>query len=126
MKPARILTGAICLAAIAASAWFVVDMFRERAQANSFMAAPDDNEKYPHKVARYRASADSGVRAACTNYTIGLRSILELRSETFDDNFMKWTARATVEYINPIGGVNRTNLEFKTGVIGGEMFWSQK
>jgi hypothetical protein len=91
-----------------------------------FMAQADDNEKYPHKLARYRASAEAGVRDACTNYTVGLRGILYLRADTSADNFMQWTAKATVEFINPVGGVDRTNLEFKPSVMGGQMRWFQK
>ena len=77
------------------------------------MTTPGDNESYSSKLARYRAGAESAARAACTNEVTGLRGIISLDVQTSDANFMNWTAAAVVEYINQIGGVNRTNLELK-------------
>jgi hypothetical protein len=74
---------------------------------------PGDNESYADKLARYRAGADAAARAACTNEVTGLRGIINLDTDTTDNNFTKWTATATVEYINQIGGVDRTNLAFR-------------
>lgn len=122
----KTITATILIFVIVGISILVVSGLRERSHMNSFMAQVDDNESYPHKLTRYRFNAEQGVREACTNYTVGLSSIIDLRAETYDDNFMKWTASATVEYINPVGGVNRTNLEFKPSVIGGKMNWFQK
>jgi len=89
-------------------------------------SALGDNESYPHKLARYRAGAEQAVREECTNQVIGLRSIIDEHTVTYDDNFMKWTASATVEYINSVGGVGRTNLEFNTTTMMGDIAWVQK
>jgi hypothetical protein len=71
-----------------------------------------DNESYAHKLARYRAGADEALISECTNVVIGLRTIIQHNTETYDHNFTKWTGSATVEFINMVGGVERTNLEF--------------
>ena len=78
-----------------------------------------DNESYKHKLARFRDDAEQLVREACTNEVVGLRQIIKLRADTYDDNFMKWKASATVEFINHVGGVDRTNLVFEFHAISG-------
>ena len=90
-------------------------------------SAPGDNEKYPHKLARYRTGADAALAAECTNVVVGLRLILNQRTETFDDNFTKWVGTATVEFINALGGMERTNLEFRFDPgYSGEPRWFKK
>ncbi len=64
------------------------------------MADKGDNETYQHKLARYRAGADAALRTECTNVVTGLRTIIQQRTETYDNNFTKWSATATVEFIN--------------------------
>jgi hypothetical protein len=83
-------------------------------------ATPGDNESYADKIARYRAGAENAARTACTNEVVGLRGIIALDVQTYDNNFKNWTANATVEYINHIGGVDRTNIEltFDPGYTG--------
>jgi hypothetical protein len=51
---------------------------------------------------------------------VDLRGIIALEVYTADQNFMNWTATATVEYINHIGGEDRTNIEltFDPGYTG--------
>jgi hypothetical protein len=88
---------------------------------------PGDNESHGDKVARYRAGADAALREACTNAVIGLRSIIAMRGYTADDNFMKWTGSAKVEFFNQIGGVERTNLNFKfVPSLAGQANWFVK
>ncbi len=82
-----------------------------------------DNKSYADKITRYRAGAGAAVRSACTNEIIGLRGIISLDVQTYDDNFKKWTATATVEYINHIGGVDRTNLSLRFDPVSGQPAW---
>jgi hypothetical protein len=123
MKAFKIVGLVLVIVAAAVSIW---QWHRERAKMNSFMARVDDNESYPHKLMRFRADAEQSAREACTNEVVGLRQIIYLHEDTTDDNFMKWTASATVEFINSVGGVERTNLDFKFGTINGETYWLQK
>lgn len=105
----------VCALVVFASIWFWHLRVNTAASAVSevSMATTGDDESYASKLARYRAGAESAARAACTNEVTGLRGIISLDVQTSDDNFMNWTASATVEYINQIGGVDRTNLDFK-------------
>lgn len=84
------------------------------------------SETYADKVSRYRVGADHELRSACTNAVTGLRFIVDTQASTSADNFMTWTATATVEYINHLGGVDRTNLAFKASSIGEQFYWSRK
>ncbi len=83
-------------------------------------------ESYAAKVARYRAGADQELRSACTNAVTGLRFIVDTHAATSADNFMAWTATATVDYINHLGGVDRTNLAIKASSIGEQFYWSRQ
>jgi len=115
--------GAICLAAWI---WHARQESTVRALGGMAMDGAGDNETHAHKLDRLRAGADQAVRMACTNATIGLRSIISTDTETHDDNFMKWTASATVEYVNKVGGVERVNYEFRPYVVGGDFSWIRK
>jgi hypothetical protein len=50
-------------------------------------------------------------------------AILSASTQTYDDNFTKWTASAKVEYINSVGGVDRTNIQFSFGALRGQPAW---
>jgi hypothetical protein len=127
MKTALKIVFVIMLIAAPIAVWVArIHYANEQLKSWSFGTDIGDNEKYPHKLARYRSAADEALLAACTNYTVGLRSILYQRVETYDNNFMKWTAKATVEFINPVGGVERTNLDFGSSPIAGRMDWLKK
>jgi hypothetical protein len=103
--------------------WFLISQYMEAHKWER--SQPGDNESYAHKIKRYRAGADAALPAAITNAVVGLRTILTQRTETYDDNFNKWTARAEVEFINPVGGVERTNLDFGSSPSG-QMSWYKK
>jgi hypothetical protein len=76
---------------------------------------------YAQKLARYRAGAEQAVRVACTNQVTGLRQLIRMDVSTYDQNVKRWTATATVEYVNNLGGIDRTNLEFEFDAWGGEL-----
>jgi hypothetical protein len=104
-----------------ACAWF---LYAQYADAHKWeKTKPGDNETYAHKIKRYRAGADAALPPAITNAVVGLRTILSARTETYDDNFTKWTAEAEVEFINQVGGVERTNIHFGFSGLGGEPSW---
>lgn len=109
----------IITVAIVVGAGFVYYAWRGKvndateALGGTSMLHAGDNESYPNKLKRYRQGADSALLAACTNAITGLRFVVKSRCVTYDDNFMKWTASATVEYINEVGGVQRREIQFK-------------
>jgi hypothetical protein len=81
-------------------------------QGGDFNGEGDDNS-FAHRLAWFRAGADFAVRTACTNDVTGLRRIIRVDASTYDNNLAKWKASATVEFINHIGGVDRTNLYYR-------------
>jgi hypothetical protein len=121
LKP--LLTLALCALIVVAaiSLWHLRVKSAASAIGDVPMTSPGDNESYASKLARYRASAESTARAECTNEVTGLRNIITLAVETSDDNFRNWSATALVEYINQIGGVDRTNLVLQFNPAG----WTQ-
>ena len=110
-----IIALALCALAVCASifVWHLRVNSSAAALGGASTTSAGDNENYADKLARYRAGAEAAARAACTNEVIGLRGIISLDVQTYDDNFMSRTASATVEYVNQIGGVDRTNIELK-------------
>jgi hypothetical protein len=87
----------------------------------SWQEAHNGYESYAHKLARYRAGAEQAVRAACTNEVTGLHQFISMDVSTYDQNVKRWTATATVEFVNHLGGIDRTNLEFQFDAFGGEL-----
>jgi len=81
---------------------------------------------YAQRLDRYRAVAEQAVRINCTNHVIGLRQFIRMDVSTYDQNVKQWKASATVEYINHLGGIDRTNLEFEFDTFGGDLICSKK
>ena len=77
-------------------------------------------ESYAHKLNRYRTSAENLVRVACTNEVTGLRQFISMDVSPYGQNVKEWKATATVEFINHLGGIDRTNLEFQFDTLGGD------
>jgi len=49
----------------------------------------------------------------CTNRVAGLNRIIALNFDDQSTNVSEWSASATVEYMNVVGGIQRTNLSFR-------------
>lgn len=58
------------------------------------------------------AEARELVLEECTNDTVGLQHIIDSRIYFTDTGVTNWTAEATVEYVNHVGGIDRTNFHF--------------
>ena len=71
------------------------------------------------RIARFKAEAVVSQRQRCTNMVTGLRSIISARIDESSGNPCQWTGSAVVEFINPVGGVERTNLTFFCRQYGG-------
>src|ERR1035437_1945985 len=89
-------------------------------QGGDFNGEGDDNS-FAHRLAWFRAGANFAVRTACTNDVTGLRQIISVDASIDDENFVKWKASATVEFINHIGGVDRTNLYYRFNNFQGHL-----
>jgi DNA-directed RNA polymerase subunit RPC12/RpoP len=61
---------------------------------------------------RYKKEADERLRTECSNY-LGFLRILDHYISIPDSQVTNWTGDATIDYINKVGGVERTNLLFR-------------
>jgi hypothetical protein len=69
--------------------------------------------------ARLQSEADGEMLKECTNVIVGLNRVIHSSVVDADDNPYKWGGDATVEYVNRVGGIERTNLFFKFGTDTG-------
>jgi len=81
-----------------------------------------EDETYAQRLLRYRAKAEQSVRVACTNDVVGLRQVMQTDLSTYQDNYKNWRASATVEFFNKMGGVERTNLDFRFDMILDDLY----
>ncbi len=65
--------------------------------------------------ARWRKEATISFYNQTTN-TVGWRRTLRTNTYFYEQHYAKWRASAEVEFINPAGGVQVTNLHFKVVV----------
>ncbi len=70
--------------------------------------------------ARLQSESEGEMLKECTNVIVGLTRIIHCSVANADDNFYKWTGEATLEFINRVGGIERTNLFFKFGTDTGD------
>ena len=69
-------------------------------------------ENPAHQRARFRAEAQSALLQQCTNSIVGLHQVIAQDTRFLDENPGKWTADVTAEFVNPVGGIERTELPF--------------
>ena len=63
-------------------------------------------------IQQQRDEAEGMLLKVCTNEVPGLNRIIDVSVDDSADLASKWTGRATVEYVNHLGGADRTNLLF--------------
>ena len=61
---------------------------------------------------RWQFEARSAVTNACPKAIIGFSRVIELRLDSSVDNPSKWKAQVEVDFINQVGGIQRTNYPF--------------
>jgi len=71
------------------------------------------------QMARLQSESEGEMFKECTNVIIGLNRIIHFSLNIADDNPYKWSGKATVEFVNRVGGIERTNLDFKFGTDTG-------
>jgi hypothetical protein len=60
----------------------------------------------------YRESAQFEMLKECTNEVAGISHIITVEINDSASNVAQWTGDTTIDYINHLGGVDRTNLLF--------------
>jgi hypothetical protein len=68
---------------------------------------------------RLQSEAEGEMLKECTNIIVGLTRIIHSSVVDANDNPYQWGGDATVEYVNRVGGIERTNLFFKFGTDTG-------
>ncbi|HLH53865.1 MAG TPA: zinc ribbon domain-containing protein [Verrucomicrobiae bacterium] len=76
-------------------------------------------ETESQQFSRLQSEAESRMLEESTNVIVGLNRIIRVNSSTSDDNPHKWTGDVTAEFVNKVGGVERTNILFKFGTDTG-------
>lgn len=57
--------------------------------------------------------AEREIRDQLTNDVVGLNRIISIDISRADPEPTNWTAQVVVEYVNHVGGIDRTNLPYK-------------
>jgi hypothetical protein len=107
-KLAKVVVAAILVLLIWITVSGLVRMQSERAREDAKWQ-PEDRSKL---LTRLRAGADAVVREYCSNTVVGITRIVRTDLDTLEDNPAKWSGNAVAEFINRVGGVERTNLPF--------------
>jgi hypothetical protein len=68
---------------------------------------------------RLQAEAEGEMLKECTNVVVGLSRIIRTLVVKADDNPYRWAGDVTTEYVNRVGGIERTNVFFKFGTDTG-------
>lgn len=70
---------------------------------------------------RWQAEAEVAARSACSNDLVGISRIIDVTVMDSATHPNQWEAYATCEYVNQVGGIDRTNvyLRFRTTFADG-------
>src|SRR5690348_6450980 len=69
--------------------------------------------------ARLQSESEGEMLQECTNVIVGLNRIIRSSVTMNDADPYKWMGHVTVEFVNRVGGIERTNLFFKFGTDTG-------
>jgi hypothetical protein len=62
---------------------------------------------------RFQTEAETEMLKECTNAIVGLTRIIHTSVLDAEDNPQQWTGTVTAEFVNRMGGIERTNVPFK-------------
>jgi hypothetical protein len=64
------------------------------------------------RLKRFHHEAGTSLQAACSNDVVGFSRTIRSSVRDDGDNPALWTADVTLEFVNKVGGIERTNLPF--------------
>lgn len=70
------------------------------------------HETTAQKRTRYQAEAKQAMLDYCTNNIVGFTHAVSVNLDSFGDDIHRWNGEVVAEYVNHLGGVDRTNLSF--------------
>jgi len=79
---------------------------------NQYAQMPRPETEWQQKR-RFQSEAETEMFKECTNVVVGLTRIIHSSVLDADDNPQQWTGAITAEFVNRLGGVERTNLLFR-------------
>jgi hypothetical protein len=130
-RPSAVLRPELPLAAIAlsptaAGAWLVLAILLVVVVCgpiywcrSQFAQAPKPETELQQQ-SRLQSEAELEMLKESTNVIVGLNRIIRASVSNSDDNPYKWTGEVVTEFVNRVGGVERTNLFFKFGTDTGQ------
>jgi DNA-directed RNA polymerase subunit RPC12/RpoP len=78
---------------------------------SQYAHVPKPETELQQKV-RLQTEAEGEMLKECTNVVVGLTRLIRTTLNDADDNY-KWSGQVVAEYVNRVGGVERTNVYFK-------------
>jgi hypothetical protein len=75
-------------------------------------AAPRQDESYSQKIDRWRSSAELLMLKQSSNDVVGFSRLVDSHIDTLADNVRSWSGEVTVDYVNHLGGIDRTNVRY--------------
>lgn len=71
------------------------------------------------QITRLQSEAPVEMLKECTNVVVGLTRIIRSGIVTSEENPYRWSGEVVAEFINHVGGIDRTNVYFKFGTDTG-------
>ena len=81
-------------------------------------------ETKAEKMARYRIEANRTMLEYCTNWVVGFNHAVSVYLDDSSDDPHNWKGEVVAEYVNHLGGIDRTNFSFpfEMDSLGGRDF----
>lgn len=79
---------------------------------NQYAQMPKPETEWQQKL-RFQSEAEREMLKECTNAVVGLSRIIHSSVMDAEDNPQQWTGTVTAEFVNRMGGVERTNVPFR-------------
>jgi len=73
--------------------------------------------------ARLQSEAEGEMLKECTNVVVGLTRIIRASVVTDENDPYRWSGDVVTEFINHVGGIDRTNISFKFRTDTGRDGW---
>lgn len=79
---------------------------------NQYAQMPKPETEWQQKL-RFQSEAEKEMLKECTNAVVGLTRVIHYSVMDAEDNPQQWTGNVTAEFVNRLGGIERTNVPFR-------------
>lgn len=105
----------VCFAAVAvAIIATVMSQMNKVADVGSFPIATQEE-----KLARWQSDAQFKMLVECTNKLAGINKIIRVGVDDVTQPTAQWRGTVVADYVNRIGGIERTNIYYKISFVMG-------